>query len=67
MNRVLQAAGRVIRRESDCGVIVLMDDRYATPQYKSLFPDHWLHAKSATNAAELANIVSDFWNKYGQE
>ena len=67
MNRVLQAAGRVIRRESDCGVIVLMDDRYATPQYKFLFPDHWLNAKSATNAAELANIVSDFWNKFGQE
>ena len=67
MNRVLQAAGRVIRRESDCGVIVLMDDRYATPQYRALFPDHWLHAKSATNAAELANIVSDFWNKFGQE
>ena len=67
MNRVLQAAGRVIRRESDCGVIVLMDDRYATPQYKALFPDHWSHAKSATNAAELANIVSDFWNKFGRE
>ena len=64
MNRVLQAAGRVIRRESDCGVIVLIDDRYATPQYKSLFPDHWLHAKSAINAAELANIVSDFWKKF---
>ena len=63
MNRVLQAAGRVIRRESDCGVIVLIDDRYATPQYQSLFPDHWLHAKYAGNASELANIVSDFWSK----
>jgi len=48
-------------------VIVLMDDRYATPQYKALFPDHWSHAKSATNASELANIVSEFWNKFGDE
>ena len=61
MNRVLQAAGRVIRRESDCGVIVLIDDRYATPQYQALFPDHWLHMKYAGNASELANIVSKFW------
>ena len=61
MNRVLQAAGRVIRRESDCGVIVLIDDRYATPQYKSLFPDHWSGMNYAGNASELANIVSDFW------
>ena len=63
MNRVLQAAGRVIRRESDCGVIVLIDDRYATPQYQALFPDHWSHIQYAGNALELANIVSDFWSK----
>ena len=62
MNRVLQAAGRVIRRESDCGVIVLMDDRYATPQYQKLFPDHWSHLRYAGNAPELANIMSEFWN-----
>ncbi len=67
MNRVLQAAGRVIRRESDCGVIVLMDDRYATPQYQKLFPDQWSHMKYAGNASELANIVSDFWSELAQE
>ena len=61
MNRVLQAAGRVIRRESDCGVIVLMDDRYAEPRYQAVFPDHWQGMQYAGNASELANIVSSFW------
>ena len=63
MNRVLQAAGRVIRRESDCGVIVLLDERYAEPRYRALFPDHWQNPQYAGNASELANITAEFWNK----
>ena len=43
MNKVLQAAGRVIRTESDSGIVVLIDSRYATAQYKELFPAHWAH------------------------
>lgn len=63
MNRVLQAAGRVIRREADRGIVVLLDDRYATPQYQMLFPDHWSHLRYAGNAKKLAELVSDFWAK----
>ena len=63
MNRVLQAAGRVIRRESDTGVIVLIDDRYETDRYKLLFPDHWSHLLYARNSNELAEIVADFWSE----
>ncbi len=63
MNHVLQAAGRVIRREDDRGVVVLIDDRYATPVYRGLFPGHWLHAKYAGNANELAESVRKFWGK----
>lgn len=63
MNRVLQAAGRVIRREDDVGVVVLIDDRYAEPRYKMLFPDHWQHIQYAGNSAELAEIMADFWDK----
>lgn len=68
MNRVLQAAGRVIRREDDCGVIVLIDDRYETDRYKMLFPDHWSHLQYARNPNELAELAKDFWkekNFYG--
>lgn len=39
--RVLQAIGRVIRRESDTGAVLLIDERYASPTYRQLFPEHW--------------------------
>lgn len=61
MNRVLQAAGRVIRREQDEGVVVLIDDRYATPQYQMLFPPSWMHLQYAGNAISLAELVKNFW------
>ncbi len=41
INRVLQAAGRVIRTETDKGFVVLIDDRFGTSKYKSLFPKEW--------------------------
>lgn len=41
MNRVLQAAGRVIRSESDIGFVILIDSRFGTSKYKSLFPKWW--------------------------
>jgi len=46
MNKVLQAAGRVIRTETDEGIVVLIDSRYATAQYKGLFPEHWRHMQT---------------------
>ena len=61
MNRVLQAAGRVIRREKDEGVVVLIDDRYATAQYQMLFPASWMHLQYAGNATSLAELVKNFW------
>ena len=47
MNKVLQAAGRVIRTEDDWGVVILIDTRYATAQYRALFPAHWSHIQVA--------------------
>ncbi|MBO4979117.1 MAG: ATP-dependent DNA helicase [Clostridia bacterium] len=63
MNNVLQAAGRVIRREEDKGIVVLIDDRYGTPTYQKLFPKHWEHLKYAGNPASLAEIARKFWEK----
>jgi Rad3-related DNA helicase len=63
MNHVLQAAGRVIRTEEDTGVVVLIDDRYATPAYTQLFPPHWCHIKYAGNAAFLAEEINRFWER----
>lgn len=39
--KVLQASGRVIRDETDQGFVVLIDHRYATPEYRTLYPKHW--------------------------
>ncbi len=39
--KVLQAAGRVIRNEEDTGFVFLMDERYDKPDYRMLFPEHW--------------------------
>jgi len=41
MQKVLQAGGRVIRSETDQGVLVLVDDRYREANYRYLLPDHW--------------------------
>ena len=60
MNKVLQAAGRVIRTESDRGVVLLIDDRFSTPAYRMLFPKHWQHAKSVT-AQSLLPFLQAFW------
>lgn len=61
MNAVLQAAGRVIRTETDRGIVVLIDDRFTEPKYKELFPDEWKNAKNARNAQSLAEIAQRFW------
>jgi Rad3-related DNA helicase len=41
VNRVLQAAGRVIRTEDDQGVILLIDRRYREKSYRDLLPNTW--------------------------
>lgn len=41
MNKVLQAAGRVIRTAADRGVILLLDERFLERQYQEVFPREW--------------------------
>ena len=63
MNKVLQAAGRVIRTEADRGMILLMDDRFATISYQRLFPREWeQHAYCQVDS--LAGQLQEFWLKY---
>jgi DNA excision repair protein ERCC-2 len=62
MNRVLQAAGRVIRSENDRGVVLLIDKRFSNPHYRGLLPKTWrpFHVRNET---ELKNVLEDFWNR----
>lgn len=62
MNKVLQAAGRVIRTAEDQGVILLLDERFLEPEYDRLFPREWAQRKICT-VEELAEEVADFWGK----
>ena len=41
MQKVSQAGGRVVRTETDRGMIVLLDDRYYDPEYAALLPSEW--------------------------
>ena len=41
LQKVVQAAGRVIRTTGDTGVVHLIDDRYTDPNIVSLFPKWW--------------------------
>ena len=60
MNKVLQAAGRVIRTEKDRGVIALLDERFNYSQYRKMFPREW-HNCSKTSLNTIVQQVEDFW------
>ncbi len=61
MNKILQAAGRVIRSEVDRGSILLIDDRFSTNRYKKLFPREWSHYVSIRSNGELKKRLKEFW------
>ena len=61
MNRVFQAAGRVIRREDDKGVIVLIDDRFSDPIYKKSIPTLWEGMQYVSDAKDLRAELDKFW------
>lgn len=62
MNKVLQAAGRVIRRETDRGAVLLLDARFAGGAAASLLPDHWSHRKRVYTPEELNRELTRFWS-----
>lgn len=61
MNKVLQAAGRVIRSPEDRGVLVFLDERFATRFYQQLFPVHYRHAHFVRTAGEILTLTSQFF------
>lgn len=64
MNRVLQAAGRVIRSERDRGVVLLLDERFAHHPYPMMFPPWWVPEWVKTSEG-LADVAREFWAKSG--
>ena len=62
MNRVLQAAGRVIRTEEDRGVVLLIDERFSYSGYKGLFPQEWSHYHRIADKNDLEDELEVFWS-----
>lgn len=62
MNKVLQAAGRVIRTDDDKGVIILLDDRFMDRSYTSLFPREWDDV-IVTDSDKVKDLLKKFWNQ----
>jgi len=62
INRVLQAAGRVIRTETDRGVVLLIDQRYGTHRYRSHLPGEWDPVK-VKSREQLTQALQKFWGR----
>lgn len=60
MNKVVQAAGRLLRGPDDRGVLCLIDDRFARPEYQQFFPAHW--SPRQIRAAALPALLENFWH-----
>lgn len=62
MNKVLQAAGRVIRTVDDSGVILLLDDRFTRREYESLFPKEW-ERRACCTVESVSGYLEAFWEQ----
>jgi Rad3-related DNA helicase len=62
MNKVLQAAGRVIRTPKDRGVVLLIDDRFCHADYRRIMPPYWAQITAVEQAEDLTAQLKIFWN-----
>lgn len=63
MNKVLQAAGRVIRTIEDRGVIMLLDERFLENSYRNLFPREW-ETYRVCSLEDVKETVLRFWEQF---
>ena len=60
MNKVLQAAGRVIRTEQDMGIVALLDERFQEWRYTENFPREWKKIEYC-NLENVKEKTIQFW------
>lgn len=63
MNKVLQAAGRVIRTVEDVGIIALLDERFLEYPYRKMFPREWSQFE-IVDVNNVSKRVEKFWNEW---
>ncbi len=66
INRVLQTAGRLIRSDSDRGILCLVDNRFNERRYRRLLPDHW-HMEGVKSPTHLNRAIDEFWRYHGSK
>lgn len=59
-NKVLQAAGRVIRTHEDVGIVALLDYRFGYGSYRELYPREWSNLRHITRE-NVSDILARFW------
>jgi Rad3-related DNA helicase len=62
-NKVMQAAGRVIRSKDDKGVVLLIDQRFMQPNYRDLFKLEWSHYQRVFNTSQIKGHLFRFWDE----
>ena len=62
VNKVLQAAGRVIRTSEDVGIVTLLDERFLENSYQKMFPREWEQFE-VVEIDTIAKRVEKFWNE----
>ena len=60
MNKVLQSAGRVIRTDSDKGIILLLDERFRDGRYQETFPREWADY-GMCRIEDVSEKIREFW------
>jgi DNA excision repair protein ERCC-2 len=63
INKVLQAAGRLIRSESDYGALLLIDSRFSSSEYLSLLPEEWRPIPRTSQGIITGEFVRKFWKR----
>ncbi len=61
MSRVIQAAGRLVRKPGDRAVLLLLDGRFLSPPYSDLLPAHWLRDGRPRRASWSMREIREFW------
>ena len=61
MNKIMQAAGRVIRSENDVGLVVFIDDRFSYFKYKNLLKEQYKNAYYIQDIESIERTVDKFW------
>ncbi len=63
MNKVLQAAGRVIRTVEDVGIVALLDERFLTASYRRMYPREWEEYEQVS-LERIGRRIERFWDEW---